>query len=348
MKPPSGQLIEFLNRTPLPWIRYDELKGKLIVVVDNHLLQTYRNCAQYHIYSNTLGWQKKSGLKEGEKQRVWYLEFGIVLHKMLEHYYTHFRESDFDAIKWATVDAMAAWHEAEMDAHTDHKEYKTIGGAVGFSTLLLQYANAMSPLNEKLRIIGTEVSFGRNGEVPLYIGEDIEIYLAGRMDVIVDDGYFICPMDHKTMGSFRGDPGLQFETEEGPTGYIFALTKILPTIVPEDQLLKRDCSKILMNLISKKPKDNPAERFKRYPVRKTTQQLELYRLRMIQTVEHLVSDLESFVSGSPVPRNTTACTNWHMFTCNYRDVCRQASPDAELATLNNGFVRLPIWNTEEV
>jgi len=345
---PSVELLEFLTRNPLPWMYWDEQKQKLIVVVDNHLLQTYRNCSQHFVYGNVFGLQKKGIRVEGERQRSWYLDFGILLHKMFEIYYQDFRKPGFDLWPWATDRAVAEWHEAKMDEHCEHKEYKLIGGMHGFVGLLAQYGTVMTPQNEKLRILGAEVSFGRNGEVPLYIGEEIEIYLAGRMDLIVDDGYFICPMDHKTMGTFRGDPGLQFETEEGPVGYIFALSKILPTLVPEEQLLKRDCSKILMNLIQKKPTTNPEERFKRVPIRKSAEQLEAYRNRMINTVHHLVDDMELVAAQMPVPRNTTACVNWHYGVCDYRDVCRQGSTDGELATLKNGFVQLPIWNTEEV
>ena len=346
---PSGQLIEFLDRTPLPWMYYDEQKQKLIVIADNHLLQTYRNCAQYFVYGNVFGFQRKSGVREDERQRSWYLDFGVLLHKMLEVYYQDFRKPRFEMWPWATDRAIYEWQQMKMGVHCEHKEYKLIGGMHGFVGLLSQYGTVMTPLNEKIRVLGAEVSFGRGGEVPLFIGEDIEIYLAGRMDLIIDDGYFICPMDHKTMGSFRGDPGLQFETEEGPTGYIFALSKILPTLVPEEQLLKRDCSKILMNLIQKKPTTNPEERFKRVPIRKTTQQLEDYQCRMINTVYHLVDDMELVARNTnTVPRNTTACVNWHYGTCEYRDVCRQGSRDGELATLNNGFIQLPIWNTEEV
>ena len=344
----SVQLIDFLDSTPLPWIRYDKSKGRLIVVIDNHMLSTYRNCPQHFFYSNVQGYQKKSGVKEGEKERAWYLDFGVLLHKMLEMYYQEFKNPDFDVTKWASVRAMAEWQEMKMDAHSEHKEFKVIGGAFGFAGLLMQYASVMSPLNERLRILGTEISFGRNGEVPLFIGEDINIYLAGRMDLIVDDGYFICPMDHKTMGAFRGDPGMQFETEEGPTGYIYALSVILPLFVPEEQLLKRDCSKILMNLIQKKPAPTPQERFKRVPIRKTTQQLVDYQYRMINTVTHLITDLTLYVGSGNLPRNTTACTNWHMTTCAFRDVCRQSSREAEQATLNNGFLKLPIWDTESV
>ncbi len=347
---PSGQLLEFLERTPLPWVRWDEQKQKLIVIVDNHLLSTYRNCPQHFFYANVEGYQKKSDARDGGKQRVWYLDFGILLHKMLEVYYQHFREPDFDRIKWATERAKAEWLEADMDVHAEHKEYKSIGGMMGFCTLLLQYAQVMGPENEKLRVIGTEVSFGRNLEVPLLFSSAVEIYLAGRMDIIVDDGYFICPMDHKTKGYFRSDPGLEYETDEGPTGYVYALTKILPTIVPEELALKRDCSKILMNLISKKPNEDSSARFKRIPVRKSSYQLEAYRVRMISTALHLLDDLAVYTGASfnDVPRNTTACTNWHMGVCAYRDVCRQASKEAELITLNNGFLKLPIWNTEEV
>ncbi len=344
----SSQLIEFLQSNTLPWIRWDEQKQKLIVVIDNHMLSTYRNCPQHFFYANVQGYQKKSGVREGEKERAWYLDFGIILHKMLEIYYQEFRNPSFDVSKWAIDRAVAEWQEMKMDEHSTHKEYNVIGGQFGFTGLLMQYAIVMTPLNEKLRVLGTEVSFGRNGEVPLFIGEDLEIYLAGRIDLIVDDGYFICPMDHKTMGAFRGDPGLQFETEEGPTGYIYALSKIIPQIVPEEQILKRDCSKILMNLIQKKPTSVPQERFKRVPVRKTSQQLLDYEDRMIGTVGHLISDMERWLHNCSTVRNTTACANWHMSTCAFRDVCRQGSRDAEIATLNNGFVKLPIWDTEAV
>ena len=345
---PSCQLIEYLNRTQLPWMRWDEQKQKLIVVADNHLLNTYRNCPQHFIYSNVLGLQRKSERREDEKARSWFLDFGICLHKMLELYYQDFRNPGFDVFAWAVDRAVHEWREMDMDVHAEHKEYKTIGGMTGFVNLLVQYGRTMTPMNEKLRILGAEVSFGRAGEVPLFLSSELEIYLAGRMDLIVDDGYFICPMDHKTMGTFRGDPGLQFETEEGPTGYIYALSKILPTIVPEGEFLKRDCSKILMNLIQKKPTENPAERFRRVPIRKSSTQLAEYRERMCGTVRHLILDMENFITTGITVRNTTACVNWHYGYCDYRDICRQASGEGRIATITNGYIQLPIWDTEEV
>jgi hypothetical protein len=348
MPQPSCKLREFLARTQLPWVFYSEEKKKLIFVVDNHLMTTYRGCPSNFFLSHVEGIYRKSHIVEGEKARIWFLDFGIILHKMLELYYREFRNKDFDATVWATSRAIEHWQAMKMDVHSEDKEYKLIGGMKGFIGLLIQYCTIMTPLNEKLRILGSEISFGRAGEVPLYVGKDLEIYLAGRMDLIIDDGYFICPMDHKSEGSFRGDPGLKYETDEGPTGYVYALSKILPQFVPPDQILKRDCSKILMNLIQKKPADTPAERFKRIPIRKTTWQLEQYRGRMVSTVVHLLKDLERYVLNIPIERNTMMCSNWFHRDCVYRDVHRQGSAEAEQATLKNGYAKFPIWNTESV
>lgn len=345
---PTKRLIKFLSDTPLPWVYYDEKLQKLIVIVDNHLLQNYRACAQHFFRGHVEGWQRKSTVTEGEKQRSWFLDFGILSHKMFELYYRDFRRPDFDVTKWATERAVKEWNEMKMDVHAEHKEYKLIGGVHGLIGMLIQYSVVMTPVNEKLRVLGSEISFGKAKEVPLYQGPDLEIYLSGRMDLIVDDGFFICPMDHKTEGKFRGDAALKYEMEEGPTGYIYALTKILPTIVPPDQVLKRDCSKILMNLIQKTPTDTPAERFKRVAVRKTVKQLEDYRVRMCSTVVHLLKDLERYAQNIAPARNTMLCSNWFFQDCLYKDVCRQGSAEGEAATLSNGYIKLPIWNTEAV
>jgi hypothetical protein len=350
--PIPGQLIEFLDRTPLPWLRYDHTKRKLIVIADNHLLSTYRSCPQHFLFYALEGWKRKGSVRVDETERNWFLDFGILIHKQLEYYYLHFRDTDFDVVHWATSMTLAAWETQRMDIHAEHKEYKTIGGVHGLIALLMQYATVMSPQNELLRVLGTEVAFGSNLEVPLLSAQeenpDYEFYLAGRMDMIMDDGYFICPMDHKTMGRFTGDPGLRFINDEGPTGYIFALKTVLPQFLGEDQILKRDCNRIIMNLICKTPQANPIERFRRVHLRKTTEQLEAYRRRMVTTCGRLLADVTSYAEGWSVPRNTSMCQNWMHLTCSYFDVCRQQSREAELITLSNGFIKAPLWNTEEV
>lgn len=344
----SQKFIDFLDKAQLPYMHYDHVSNKLIVVVDNHLMQTYRACPSHFELSAIQGQHKKSNTREGEKQRIWFLDFGIVLHKMFELYYRDFRNSNFEVTEWAITRANHEWNEMQMNVHAGDKEFQLIGGVKGFAMILIQYSTLFTPINEKLRILGSEISFGRAKEVPLFIGENLEIYLAGRMDLIIDDGYFICPMDHKSEGKFRGDPGLKYETDEGPTGYVYTLSKILPSLVPKEEILKRDCSKILMNLIQKTPTDDPRERFKRIPIRKTSWQLEEYRKRMCTTVVHLIKDMERYAQGIPFYRNTMVCSNWFHRDCVYRDVHRQGSADGEQNTLYNGYVKLPIWNTEEV
>lgn len=341
-------LKHYLQAHPLPWLSYDEFKGKFIMIVDNHLMSTYRSCPEHFVNAHVLGLRRKSSSTGSE--RVWFLEFGICLHEMLEKYYLNFRSPTFDMVRFCTKEAAATWAEHRMHEFSEEKECKSIGGLAGFIELLIQYTLVLSPENEKLRVLGTEVSFGRNLEVPLYVGPEIEIYLSGRMDVIVDDGYFICPMDHKSFASFRGDMTLKYATDEGPTGYVYALSSVLSSLLPPDLILKRDCSKILMNLISKARTADSKDRFKRIPVRKTAWQLEIYRQRMVATARRMFEDLHNLACSNErsTYRNTQVCQNWFNRNCQYFDICRQGSLDGEMATINNGFITVPLWDTEKV
>lgn len=343
----SGRLIEFLAENPLPWLRYDMERGKFIMIVDNHLMSTYRACPQHFINSHVHGYRRKpkAGTSEG---RVWFLEFGIVLHHMLDLYYKTFREPNFDWVSFCTTRAIEVWKEHEMDAFAEEKEYHVIGGVKGFVALLVQYAHVFSAQNEHLRVLGTEVSFGKNLEVLLYSDIYLEVYLAGRMDVIVDDGYFICPMDHKSFASFKRDPAARYAVDEGPTGYVYALATVLPLIVPVELILKRDCSKIMMNLISKAPVTDAVARFKRVQLRKTVWELEQYRLRMAATAQHLLDDMVRVSHQMSIYRNTQLCDSWFHRECTYKDICRQQSRDGELITIQNGFAKMPLWDTEAV
>jgi hypothetical protein len=277
---------------------------------------------------------------------------------MVEYYQNNlFKDSDFSLEKFAIDRAFYHWDRMDMNVHLLNKEAQEMGGYPGFAGMLIQYATQFKKENEKIQIIATEVSFGSALEVPLYIfnGESIDdplychadVYLAGRYDIVADDGIYIFPMDHKTMGSFRGDPLNRFVIDEGPTGYVYGLNHILPSIVPPEQLLKRSCNRISMNLISKAiPKEG--SRFRRLPIYKSEEQLKQYRQRQITTCNNLLNDLSAYVHNLGVPRDTSKCCNWFFRNCNYFDVCRQADKSAEEATLNNGFQKLPIWNTEKV
>lgn len=353
---PSDQLLEFLSEHHLPWLYYDEESDRLTFIIDNYLAADYRGCAAHFMLAHVEGWHQKGG--GGDITRSWPLDFGIMFHKLMEYYYKYFRSPDFDLQKFAIEKAYEYWVEMKMDVHLTHKECQQMGGYPGFAGMLIQYATQFKAENENIRVLASEVGFGRAKEVPLYVwtGQQDEpvwypfdVYLAGRIDIIADDGYRILPLDHKTMGRFYGDPLQRFLIDEGPTGYVYALKKVLPSLIPDqpELALKRDCNRISMNLISKSvPKEG--SRFKRLLLYKSDAQLEAYRWRMVATCQHLLSDLELFVRGMEVPRDTSKCQNWYFRPCDFFDIHRQADKSGEQNTLANGFVRLPLWNTENV
>jgi hypothetical protein len=349
---PSSKVIDFVQskQDALPWIYWSEDEKRLVFNINNTYLSMYRSCPSYFFLKAVEGWARRSG---GTVARNWFLDFGSLFHKLMEVYYKHFREADFDLNKFAIQRAGDFWESMKMDEHMGHKEFLSIGGYQGFAAMLIQYAIQFKPENERIKVLATEVSFGRGREVPIYqsFGSNAEcgadIYLSGRLDIIADDGYYIFPLDHKTMGAFKGDPLVRFLNDDGPTGYVYCLKKILPTIIPEELILKRDCKMISMNLISKSiPKEG--SRFKRLSLRKTESQMVSYRERVISTCNHILTDLECYVRGQSIMRNTSNCTDWYHHECDYIDVHRQSDRAAELATLSNGYVQLPIWNTETV
>ena len=366
---PSSQLIEWVleREDPLPWITYNEQIGRLELFMDNYMLSSYRVCPAYFFLRDVEGWHPRSALPgtENTAERKWFLDFGILWHAMMEEFYATFRSPAFSLEAFAIHTADEYWHKLEMDQHLGHPECQAIGGYLGFAGMLVAYAVQFSAENEKLIPIASEIGFGRKKEVPLYVDDPLavnepaglwssaDIYLSGRLDLIFDDGYHILPMDHKTMGSFRGDPMAKFLCDDGPTGYIYALNKILPSLpgIGDEVATKRECNMISMNLIRKgeAPKADPRQsRFKRMPIYKSSEALEAYKLRMIATCNHLINDLEMYVRGYSVPRNTNSCTNWYHTTCQYFDIHRQQSTDAERKTLATGYVKLPIWDTEKV
>ena len=365
---PSTSLLNYVQEAQLPWISYNESIGRLELFVDNYMLSAYRACPAYFFLRDVEGWHRRSeeapeGVEAAE--RKWYLDFGILWHSMMEEFYSSFQSPKFSLEDFAIHKADYYWHKLQMQQHEGHPECQKIGGYLGFAGMLVAYAVQFSAENEKLTPIASEVAFGRKKEIPIYVSTGIDgidepalwssadIYLSGRLDLIFDDGNHILPMDHKTMGSFRGDPMARFLCDDGPTGYIYALNKMLPSLpgITEEVITKRSCNMISMNLIRKgeAPKNDPRQsRFKRAPIYKSSEALESYRLRMIATCNHLIGDLEMYVRSYSVPRNTNSCTNWYFTTCPYFDIHRQQSADAEQKTLQTGYVKLPIWNTEKV
>lgn len=365
----------------LHWLKIAPEDGVLELYLDNQMLQTFRMCEARFYEDYIEGYRPK-----GTLGRIWFLDFGRAFHKAIEIFYISNKENKFDLYTFIGKIAKEVWDKYEMEywafeevwASSKYNNYKELGGFIGFSSLLAQYALYFSKENEKFRIIGTELYFGKNKEVPLLgswtYGEadyqyhivnklPFRLYLAGKIDLLIDDGFSIGPMDHKTSRDFRGqNPAHNYEIQEGMTGYVYAARKILANLqvgTLEEQVytkgLNRQCNKIWMNFIQVKDPGKSkvfSDRFKRVPLYKTDWELEEYRQRQISTaarIYQLLANYQENRSGLRPNYNTMACTNWMHRDCIYQPIHRLNTLESQLTILNSSFVKnqAEIWNPEE-
>lgn len=330
----------------LHWLKIAE-DGVPELYLDNHMMQTFRMCEARFVEDFMNGW--------GGKGRIWFLDLGTLVHKMIEVYYLNRTHSLFNTQYWAINLGAQLWRAMDMDYYATHpvwkKEYEKLNGCHGLCMLLFQYANHFQLENERLRVIGTELYFGKGKEVPLLNSKEnywpniapFRLYLSGKIDLLIDDGTSIGPMDHKTSKDFRGKNPLEsYEIQEGMTGYVYAAQQIIK-LFPD--LARRPCNKIWMNFLQIKEEKIIHDRFKRLPLYKTDEQLEAYRLRMIRTASKI---FQLLTTDSVPDYNTGACTNWMHQVCPYQRVHRQGAKESELLILNANFVKAPIWNPETV
>lgn len=325
------------------WFVYAD-DGVFEMYLDNHMLQTFRQCqAAFDVYF----------IKNyGGKGRVWFLDLGTCVHKMIEVYYMLRRHQQFDAFKWGIELGQKVWNAMEMDFYKTHpirkKDYEQLGGMGGFCALMVQYAQFYNIDNERLRAIGAELYFGKKKEVPLlsdhtlYSFAPFRLYLSGKIDLLIDNGNEIGPMDHKTRKSFGSrNPVIDYETQEGMTGYIFA-TRAMQKYFPD---LKRNPSKqIWMNFLQISEVKNIADRFRRIPIFKTDEQLEEYRMRQIATASQIWNLL---IHQDLRPTwNTQACANWMHGLCPLESIHRQGLKSTMFKILESDFVRETEWDPE--
>jgi hypothetical protein len=308
--------------------------------LDNHMLQTMRVCEAKFLADFVEGYYKK-----GTDGRIWFLDFGSLVHSRVEYYYLHRSDREFDVIEWAGNQSAQSWNEADMDHFSTHKSYIALGGLYGFCALLLQYAQTYHTENERFKVVGAELYFGKDKAVPLLSDGSqfgFRLYSAGKIDLLMDDGISIGPMDHKTAGSFRGkNPAIGYEIHDGMTGYVYAAQQILKRA---DSNERRVPNKIWMNFLQVAPAKEISQRFARVPLYKTDWQLEQYRLRQISTAQRIVQLL---TDDRLVPfYNTSACNNYMHYPCTYQNAHRQNSQESQLVILNSEFSKGRIWNPE--
>jgi PD-(D/E)XK nuclease superfamily len=316
------------------WFQIDPEDGVVNLFLDHHSLSTFRSCeAAFEL--SMMG-------NVRPKYKHWNLEFGIIFHTMIEHFYIGKRDGNFDLDPWL-ASGVSLWHEADMDGQfSEHKMYKTLGGLPGFLAMVIQYSEHYSKEVDRLRVIGIEIHFGKKKEVPLGSFQGVRCYLTGRIDFLMDSGIALGPLDHKTTAFFRGNPTDSYEPQEGMTGYVFATKYIIEKNFPE-LMRGRKVDRIWMNFAQIAPDADPMKRFKRVPLFKTDWQLEEFRLRQLRTFEKIYTLL---MSGGRPDWNTSVCNNMFHSSCQYRNLHRQNSSSAMLQILNADFTVGKAWDPQ--
>ena len=334
------------------FLSFSPVDGVLEIYVDNHVLNSLRMCEGYFVESILNRIQGRG--------RSWNLTFGQWFHKMMEYFYqghkedwkgvweTAFEHGNYrlsqDIINFIML-AEFEWKALEMDEFASFKQYKALDGFKGASLLLLQYFNLHTQGNERLRVVGSELSFGRNREIPLVAvanpGAPYRAYLTGRIDIVIDTGDHIGPLDHKTTAYFDGTEGQGFKPHDGMCGYAYALNTL---IEPELKKQGRKCNTVIINHICLKDQKDPALRFKRSFKSYTDAEFDEYVSRQQRTI----AKLYDIVCLNAKPDwNTMLCTMMYYHDCPYKSI-HEVSPASRDTVINQFYQIGPAWNPYDI
>ena len=359
--------------------------GVLEMYCDHHIMSTLRVCeAKFY--------EEQLAHLGGRTSRYFSLEFGIWLHNCLDNYYYHFKEfgGPPDLDPWIAT-ALIEWEMSDMDSFApapgtltkemrgDQKKYYDLckhEPRAAITKLLIQYYAFY--MHQRMRVVDTEISFGRAREVPLgsfttfeyaktvlwkssegielvdeeHNPTDVRCFLTGRIDLLVDNGTKIGPVDHKSTARFDGYESNDFDPHEGITGYIFAINSILAANAdPQSNggaiRIPQICNSGWIHHISLADSE---PRFKPTPIYKTNQQLEEFRLRQLRAcrrIYELASSSEKLESYGQVEFNTQACNNLYNSACPFRELHRQPFVQRE-GTISQFYEIKPAWNPTDM
>jgi hypothetical protein len=327
--------------------------GEYDLFLDNHMMQTFRACPQRFKYEFVDGLSPKG--KDGAG--FWFLDFGIVFHAAMEYYYPNLERCSTPegGAHFIQQYLPELWNMAAMtEKYSEDDRCKKLGGLRGFQQLLAAYITLYNRSTERFRVVGSEIAFGRDKQVPLGVvdyelGDTLvkfNVYLSGKLDLLVDNGNEICPLDHKTARNFGGKNPLEnYEIADGMTGYVYATNAIVQNMGLEKQGVPLRCNKILMNFAQvEPPAKGSLERFKRLPLYKTDWQLSQYQDRMMHTVGEIMVHI---TRGDEVWFfNDRSCKHWMFSTCMFYEMDRAGSYDQLVNIKTQMFDSGQYWNPE--
>lgn len=329
------------------WCKYDKDTNTIELFLDNYMLSGLRTC-ESKFYLEHLLWVKPKFTDDVRKP--WFFDFGEYIHWCLEQFYDHFKKYKVapPVDIWLTQ-CKIQWLVMKMDEYKDGfekdaKKYEEVKGWEGVCGLLTQYY--VFYMDQRLRVIDTEITFGHNKEV--YLGDfniddwtrhpiasdpyphiNVKCYLTGRIDLLVDNGYKIGPIDHKTTHKFDGFEHNDFNPHDGLTGYILAVNDILKNYrIYEDGRVPESRGGWIFHISActpSTPRDKtkqPGPRFKTTPIDKTISQLNDYKQRQLSTFKRVAE----LLLNDKVPEwNTTTCHNMFFRNCEYLQIHEQPS-----------------------
>ncbi len=358
------------------WVKYNSTTNTIELYLDHYMLSNARLCEARFYMSHLLHINPRY---DTSHRKPWFLDFGEFVHYCLETFYKSFKlfKRPPDVTLWLE-DCKQKWISMKMEEYgeennphvfpADKKKFEDVEGWPGVSGLLIQYFSFY--MDMRLRVIDTEITFGHNKEVFLgtfnsniirdkyleevdnYIGVrlKVECYLTGRIDLLVDNGYKIGPIDHKTTHRFDGMEHTDFNPQDGITGYILAINELLKEY--QSQGISCPFSSggwifHISNTTPSTPRDKtkkPGPRFKTTPIDKTKEQLDDFKARQLSTFKRIAE----LLFNDKVPEwNTTACNNIFMRPCEYKPIHEQPSSEWSQIINNHYTVGQHVWDTRE-
>lgn len=352
------------------WVKYDSNTNTVELYLDNFMLSGLRLCEAKFYLEHLL--QLRPRYDKGRRKPMFF-DFGEYLHYCTEIFYNHFKYYKQPPMvdEWINK-CKAMWLKMKMYEYgdqtiafpSDFKKFDAIGGWEGVAGLLIQYFAFYMDL--KVRVVDTEISFGYNKEVPLgeFVTDHYDVadsmyifglrplkivcYLTGRIDLLVDNGYKVGPVDHKSTQNFDGNEHNDFNPHDGICGYILTIDSILKKYKEQGLTNLPNCTGGWIYHISctspSQPRDKskkPGPRFKTTPIDKTIIQLEDYKARQLETFRRIA---ELLFNPHAVPQwNTIACNNIFNRVCEFKPIHEQ--PSNEWVHIIKDHYETNIWDT---
>jgi hypothetical protein len=356
------------------WCKYDQNTNTIELYLDHYMLSCLRTCEAKFYLEHLL--KVKPRYADDGQRKPWFFDFGEYIHWCLEQFYNHFKHNKTaPPVNFWLTQCKTKWDLMKMDDYTngfekDAKKYEEIKGWEGVAGLLIQYY--VFYMDMRLRVIDTEITFGHNKEVYLgktylqnepnygengfYLG--VDCYLTGRIDLLVDNGYKIGPVDHKTTHKFDGFEHKDFNPHDAMTGYILAIHEILHNyhnnmidpVTNTGWLHVPECKGGWIFHISActpaTPRDKTKQqgpRFKTTPIDKTISQLEDFKLRQLSTFKRVA---ELLFNDKTPEWNTGVCHNMFFRDCEYVPIHEQ--PSEQWQDIINRFYTIGEgWDTRD-